>query len=324
MRLEVEELVVELDGRVVLERASLHVADGETVSVVGPSGSGKSTLLRTIAGLERPRAGRVLLDGRDLASLPPHRRGVGLMFQDGALFPHRDVAGNVAFGLRMEGLPAREIRPRVAGLLELVGLAGLERRPIATLSGGERQRVALARALAPRPAVLLLDEPLASLDGPLRERLQVDLEELFARLAPTVLHVTHDVGEAFALADRVAVMREGRIVQVAGPEELWARPADEWVARFLGLRNVVRRGDGLVAIRPEAVRVRPGEQATVVAAERRGSLVRLRLALDAGGELDAATTEVDPPRPGDRVAVDVDEDGVAPVAPWPPPHAAAP
>jgi thiamine transport system ATP-binding protein len=321
--LQVEQLVVRFDGREALDAATLQVADGETVSVLGPSGCGKSTLLRAVAGLERPAAGRVLLDGSDLANVPPHRRGMGLMFQDGALFPHRDVHGNVAFGLRMDGVPAAEIRSRVSELLELVGLAGMESRSVATLSGGERQRVALARALAPRPSLLLLDEPLASLDGPLRERLLADLETLFDLLRPTVVHVTHDVGEAFALADRVAVMREGRIVQVADPESLWARPADEWVARFLGLRNVRRERDRVVVVRPEAVRVRPGDGATVRSAERRGSVVRLLLTLDDGEQLEAATTEIEHPRTGDRVAVEIDEDGVAEIGPWPPQNGAA-
>lgn len=317
MSLQVDGLAVAYDGVPALRGADLELGDGEVVSVVGPSGCGKSTLLRTIAGLERPAAGAVRLDGRDLAGTPPHRRGVGLVFQDGALFPHRDVAGNVAFGLRMEGLAPAQIRSRVSELLDLVGLAGLERRATDTLSGGERQRVALARALAPRPRVLLLDEPLASLDGPLRERLLDDLGALFATLEPTVLHVTHDVGEAFALAHRVAVMREGTIVQVAEPETLWAAPADAWVARFLGLRNLRREGARLRVVRPEAVRVRPGEGATVLTAERRGSVVRLRLALDAGGELEAATTDIVHPRAGERVTVEIDEAGVADVAPWP-------
>jgi thiamine transport system ATP-binding protein len=316
--LAVEGLSVSFDGRDAVDGAELRLADGERVSVLGPSGCGKSTLLRAIAGLERPHTGRVLLDGRDLAGVPPHRRGVGLMFQDGALFPHRDVAGNVAFGLRMDGRGAAEIDTRVEELLELVGLAGMEHRAVATLSGGERQRVALARALAPQPRVLLLDEPLASLDGPLRERLLDDLERMFDALRLTVLHVTHDVGEAFALADRVGVMREGRIVQVADPERLWAHPADTWVAQFLGLRNVRDRDGKLVVIRPEAVRALAGDGATVVSAERRGSVVRLQLRLDDGEELDAATTDLDHPLAGERVAVEIDEDGVTEVAAWPP------
>jgi thiamine transport system ATP-binding protein len=313
--LAVDGLGVVYDGVPALAGVDLAAAEGERLAVLGPSGSGKSTLLRAIAGLERPSTGRVLVEGLDLAGVPPHRRGIGLMFQDGALFPHRDVEGNVGFGLRMAGLAARERGGRVREALELVGLAGFERRSVATLSGGEAQRVALARAIAPRPRVLLLDEPLGSLDGPLRERLLADLAGLFDRLRLTVLHVTHDVGEAFAIGDRVAVLRQGRLVQCAAPDELWARPADAWTARFLGIGNVVRRGDEARVVRPEAVLVERGEGATVVSAERRGPLVRLRLRLDDGRELEAATTALDHPRPGERAAVRIDEDVVVEV-PW--------
>jgi thiamine transport system ATP-binding protein len=215
----------------------------------------------------------------------------------------------------MAGTAAEQRRRRVAEVLELVGLSGFERRSVATLSGGERQRVALARALAPEPRVLLLDEPLGSLDRPLRERLLADLEELFERLDLTVLHVTHDVGEAFAIADRVAVMHSGRIVQAATPDQLWASPVDAWVARFIGLANVREEGPTTVVIRPEAVRVRRGVGATVVTAERRGPLVRLRIRRDDGEELDAVTTELDHPRAGDRVAVEIDPAGVVTLSP---------
>jgi thiamine transport system ATP-binding protein len=278
--------------------------------VLGPSGSGKSTLLRVIAGLQRPDRGHVLVDGRDVTAVPTHRRGVGLMFQDGALFPHRDVEGNVSFGLRMAAVPAAIRARRVAEALALVGLEGYEHRSVATLSGGERQRVALARAVAPDPRVLLLDEPLGSLDRPLRERLLVDLEALFELLGRTVVTVTHDVGEAFALADRVAVMRQGRIVQSAPPDALWARPADAWTARFLGLANVLENDNGATLIRPEAVRLVAGEGATVVAAERRGPLVRLQVRRDDGDELEAVTTELRHPRAGERVRVEIDPAGV--------------
>jgi thiamine transport system ATP-binding protein len=315
--LAVEQLAVSFDGMPALAGVQLDVAAGERLAVLGPSGSGKSTLLRAIAGLQRPDAGRVVLDGRDLAGVPTHERGIGLMFQDGVLFPHRDVEGNVAFGLRMQGVPRGERAGRVARVLELVGLSGFERRSATTLSGGERQRVALARALAPEPRVLLLDEPLGSLDGPLRERLLHDLEELFERLRLTVVLVTHDVGEAFAIGDRVAVFRGGRVVQAAQPDELWARPVDAWTARFLGIRNVREHEGRTVAIRPEAVRVEPGEGAVVLAAERRGPVVRLRVRLDGGGELDAVTTALEHPRRGDRVAVEIDPAGVVEIDPAP-------
>jgi thiamine transport system ATP-binding protein len=308
--LAVEQLAVSFDGSPALAGVELEVAAGERLAVLGPSGSGKSTLLRAIAGLQRPDAGRVVLDGRDLAGVPTHERGIGLMFQDGVLFPHRNVEGNVAFGLRMQGMPRGERAGRVARVLELVGLSGFERRSTTNLSGGERQRVALARALAPEPRVLLLDEPLGSLDGPLRERLLRDLEALFERLRLTVVLVTHDVGEAFAIGDRVAVFRDGRVVQAAQPDELWARPVDAWTARFLGIRNVREREGRTVVIRPEAVRVERGEGAVVLSAERRGPVVRLRVRIDGGDELDAVTTALEHPRRGDRVAVEIDPAGV--------------
>jgi thiamine transport system ATP-binding protein len=241
-------------GHRALDGVELEVADHETVCVLGPSGSGKSTLLRVVAGLHEPDSGRVLLSGRDQSGVPPHRRGVGLMFQDHQLFPQRDVGGNVAFGLRMRstggaggtgpvrggrGTGRREVDERVDELLRLVGLPGARRRAVNSLSGGEQQRVALARALAPQPRLLMLDEPLGQLDRGLRERLVVELRALFRRLRTTVLAVTHDQAEAFVLADRVVVMNEGRIAQAGTPLEVWLRPASEFVARFLGFDNVV-------------------------------------------------------------------------------------
>lgn len=315
MSLRIEQLVVSFDGAPALAGIDLRVETGELLAVLGPSGSGKSTLLRAIAGLQRPDAGRILLAGSDLAGLPPHRRGVGMMFQEGVLFPHRDVEGNVGFGLRMAGVGAAERRRKVDETLALVGLEGFKRRYVGTLSGGERQRVALARALAPEPRVLLLDEPLGSLDGPLRERLLLDLELLFERLGLTVVLVTHEVGEAFALGDRVALMREGRVVQCATPDDLWARPAGTWAARFLGMRNLREEDGRVLLIRPEAVQVLPGDGAQVIAAERRGALVRLRVRVDGGDELDAVTTSSQHPRKGDRVQVRVDPAGVVEVTP---------
>ena len=317
MRLTLDHVGVTLGGRPIVEEVSFEVANGERVALLGPSGSGKSTVLRVVAGLQQPSSGRVLLDERDVTHLPPHRRGVGLVFQDAALFPHRDVGENVAFGPRVTGVPDEERDARVGRALELVGLAGTARRDVTTLSGGEAQRVALARALAPQPGVLLLDEPLGALDGPLRLRLQNDLRSLFEQLSLTVVHVTHDVGEAFALGDRVGILREGRLAQVAAPDELWARPADDWVARFLGMRNVARDGERATVIRPEAVRVSPGDDAVVVAAERDGAVVRLCVRRDDGTELDGLAVGVDHPRPGDRVAVAIDPEGVVEVPAWP-------
>ena len=316
MKLALDGVGVTLDEARILEDVSVDVPTGQRLAVLGPSGSGKSTLLRVVAGLQPTTAGRVLLDDRDVTSVPPYRRGVGLVFQDAALFPHRDVAGNVGFGPKVAGLDAHARRSRVTEALELVGLAGAENRVVTTLSGGEAQRVALARALAPRPEVLLLDEPLGSLDGPLRLRLQDDLRSLFERLSLTVVHVTHDVGEAFALGDHVAILRDGQLAQGATPEELWARPADDWVARFLGLRNIGRSGDRATVTRPEAVRVAPGQGAVVVSVDRDGPLVRLRVRQDDGAELESVTTAPEHPGPGDRVSVEVDSAGVFEVPVW--------
>ena len=223
----------------VLDGVTLDVEDGTTLSLLGPSGSGKSTLLRIVAGLERPDHGRVRLGGEDVTDRPVHRRGVGFVFQDQALFPHLDVAGNVGFGLRMTGVAARERAHTVAETLELVGLPGYEHRDPATLSGGESQRVALARALAPRPGVLLLDEPLAALDQLLRERLLLELRSLFDSLDVTVVAVTHDPTEAGALGRQVAVLLGGAIAQVGDPGDVLARPASAAVAGLVGHRNVV-------------------------------------------------------------------------------------
>ena len=240
--LEVRRVGVQLGGATVLAEVSLTARAGEIVALLGPSGCGKTTLLRVIAGLQQ-HAGDVLWQGRSLAAMPAHRRGFGLVFQDQALFPHLDVERNVSFGLRM--LPrtrhgsAADRGRRVAELLELVGMSGFSRRPVDALSGGEAQRVALARALAPHPRLLMLDEPLAGLDRPLREQLLVDLPRILRRLRQTALFVTHDLEEALAVSDRVAVMRAGRVVQVGTPRAVYERPASVFVARFLGRANIL-------------------------------------------------------------------------------------
>lgn len=222
-----------------LKDVSFMVDEGEIRGLLGPSGSGKTTLLRLIAGLEPLDSGRILIEGKDVTNVAPHRRGFGLMFQEYALFPHKDVFGNVAFGLRMEGLDRRSIEERVTETLALVGLEGFEHRDVSQLSGGERQRVALARSLAPQPPLLLLDEPLGALDRTLRERLMDELPGILHRAGVTVITVTHDQEEAFAIADRVAIMRAGEVVQIGTPEELYRHPGSAWVARFLGLTNLL-------------------------------------------------------------------------------------
>ncbi|MGP3948361.1 ABC transporter ATP-binding protein [Streptomyces sp. 7N604] len=324
--LRLDGVTVRFGGRAALDSVDLEVAEHETVCVLGPSGSGKSTLLRVVAGLQRADAGRVLLAGRDVGGVPAHRRGVGLMFQDHQLFPQRDVGGNVAFGLRMHGVGRAEQRRTVAELLDLVGLPGAQRRAVTALSGGEQQRVALARALAPEPKLLMLDEPLGQLDRSLRERLVVELRELFGRLGTTVLAVTHDQGEAFALGDRVVVMREGRIEQTGTPLEVWQRPASEFVARFLGFDNVVRAtvrggaaetpwgklpvpagtGDGAcrLLVRPAGVRLTAatdGLPCAVAGRTFRGNHVALLLQPEKGPRLEAACALRDAPEPGETV-----------------------
>jgi ABC-type Fe3+/spermidine/putrescine transport system ATPase subunit len=230
-----------------LADVSFCVEHGEIVCILGPSGCGKTTLLRVIAGLEPPDSGQVLVDENDVTHTPPHLRGFGFMFQEYALFPHKDVSGNVAFGLRMQGLNHDAVTERVAEALTLVGLAGFERRDVNQLSGGERQRVALARSLAPRPRLLMLDEPLGALDRNLRERLLDELPQILHQASATAITVTHDQEEAFAIADRVVLMQGGRMVQVGTPREVYRRPVSAWVAQFLGLTNLLDAqivGDG--------------------------------------------------------------------------------
>ncbi|HWQ84075.1 MAG TPA: ABC transporter ATP-binding protein [Anaerolineales bacterium] len=237
--LEVEHISRSFGSTRAVQDVSFQVAPGEIVAVLGPSGCGKSTVLSIVAGLLAPDSGEVVWDGQSLKNVPPYRRGFGLMFQDFVLFPHRNVFENVAFGLQIHGQPSHEVYQRVSEALELVGLPGFDKRDVNTLSGGEQQRVALARSLAPRPRLLMLDEPLGSLDRALRERLVEDLRLILRRLKQTALYVTHDQEEAFVLADRVVLMNAGRVEQIGSPAELYNHPATEFVARFLGLDNLL-------------------------------------------------------------------------------------
>ena len=297
--LQVRDVHVRFGALTAVGGVDLEVGSGEVVALMGPSGCGKTTLLRVIAGLHEPDRGTVSWNQRDLTNVPPHRRGLGLMFQDYALFPHLDVGRNVAFGLRMADWDDETVADRVRQVLTLVGLEGYELRSIAALSGGEQQRVALARTLAPKPQLIMLDEPIGSLDRTLRDRLMVEMKDLFADLGLSVLYVTHDQQEAFAIADRIAVMRSGRLVRVATPEDLWRDPQSAFVARFVGLDNVVlgETVDGVLdlgwarvpmpgaqdgpthaVIPPEAIRLdRDGIEAVMRSSTYRGGSYRLRV-----------------------------------------------
>lgn len=229
--LAVENLVVEIENTIILDDLSLTVADSEIVSVLGPSGSGKSTLLRAVAGLVEVESGNVTWDGESVLRVPSHLRDFGLMFQGFALFPHIDVAGNVGFGLRMRG--DEMIAEEVEEALEWVGLSGYGPRSIESLSGGERQRVALARTLAPKPRLVMLDEPLGALDRNLRQRLMGETREILEARDVTAIVVTHDREEAVGMSDRLALMREGRVVQTGSLDQILAHPADPWVEAFI-------------------------------------------------------------------------------------------
>ena len=336
--LQVEGVTKSFDLAPVLRGVSLSVEPGEIVCLLGPSGCGKTTLLRIVAGLEQPDSGDVLLGGQSLADVPVHERGFGLMFQDFALFPHMNVAQNVAFGLKMQR--GVNIPQRVGEVLDLVGMRHFEDRDISQLSGGERQRVALARSLAPRPPLLMLDEPLGSLDANLRERLAVDLHRIIKDVDLAAIYVTHDQAEAFAIADRIAVMNAGIIEQIDTPQVIYLQPETRFVARFLGLNNLVpvinyesglattQIGRFTVSARPEFLLIHPLgihlaiEQTTNTISGQ--VLERLfqgdiyRLVVHCGADvtlvfrLQANTTLL--PDVGDEVDLDIDPDMVIPLA----------
>jgi len=310
-----------------VDRATLELPDGEVLAVLGPSGCGKSTLLRAIAGLEPLAAGSVAWDGRDQAGVPTHRRGFALMFQDGQLFDHLSVARNVGYALRLRRAP--DTARQVDELLELVGLPSYADRMPGTLSGGERQRVALARSLAVRPRLLLLDEPLSALDTGLRERLAGDLGRILREAGTTALLVTHDHDEAFAVADRLAVMRAGRIVQQGDIAEVWREPIDPETALFLGYARVLtgEHAAGLlvalglgpgpaVALRRSALVADDAGPltGTVVSSRLTPEQVRLEVDVPGAGRLDAVSPLDRHPAPGDRVGLRIDRTRLALVA----------
>ncbi|MBK5958948.1 ABC transporter ATP-binding protein [Rhodoplanes elegans] len=303
-------------GVVALAPTDLDLPAGEILVLLGPSGCGKTTLLRLVAGLAAPDpGGAVLFDGIDVTATPIERRRVGMVFQSYALFPNMTVAENVGYGLKVRGEPRAVRDAEVARLLEMVGLEQLADRPVDRISGGQRQRVALARAIAIRPKILLLDEPLSALDAALRERLRIELAALLRRFAITAIHVTHDQAEAMAIGDRIAVMRDGRIVQRDAPEAIYERPADAFVARFVGTMNrlpgrlVPGATAEVVHFRPEAVTLGPAGTDTIPARVTAATFfgAHRRLSLDVAGHV----VEADVPASwrvavGDSVALTID------------------
>jgi putrescine transport system ATP-binding protein len=279
--LRIDGVVKTFGGFRAVDALSLDIHAGEFFALLGPSGCGKTTLLRMLAGFETPDAGRILLDGKDIARIPPHQRPVNMMFQSYALFPHLNVRDNIAFGLRRARLPSADIDARVAEMVALVKLDGMEQRKPDQLSGGQRQRVALARSLARRPQLLLLDEPLAALDKKLRESTQLELMELQRRLGLTFVIVTHDQQEAMTMAGRIGVMDAGRLRQVATPRELYEAPRSRWVAEFVGDINLI---EGQVETRPDnyptmarRITVVTGQAGTIHVAEPRQPLTKTDL-----------------------------------------------
>jgi putrescine transport system ATP-binding protein len=287
-----------------VDGVDLEIRRGELFALLGGSGCGKTTLLRMLAGFEVPDNGRIVIDGQDMTGVPPHLRPVNMMFQSYALFPHMDVATNVGYGLRREGVKAPEIATRVAEALEQVKLADHAARRPAQLSGGQRQRVALARALVKRPKLLLLDEPLAALDRKLREGTRFELVRLQEQLGLTFVMVTHDQEEAMSMATRLAVMNTGRVAQVGTPHEIYERPASRFVADFIGIANILEADGGWLAVRPEKIMLsaeRPDTANTVagkildIAYEGDRSLYRI--VTEGKGTMVVSTTNIDRTQP---------------------------
>ncbi len=311
------------NGHAAIRPLDLEIADGEFLVLVGPSGCGKSTLLRLIAGLETPTAGRIVIGGADVTALPPQSRDLAMVFQSYALYPHMTVRDNLAYGLKVRGTPVAVRAERVAAAAQALGLDQLlERRP-AQLSGGQRQRVALGRAMVRQPKAFLLDEPLSNLDPALRAQARAEIARLHRTLAATVVYVTHDQEEALTLGGRVAVLRQGAIEQVAPPLEVYARPANTFVARFIGAPPMnlvpaqtfgIEAPEGaLIGVRPHdvAIGVGSGVQAVVELVEPRGHDTVVHLRLDAPGTPTVlAVVELDAPAPGSRVQVGLAADRI--------------
>ncbi|MDN3353610.1 ABC transporter ATP-binding protein [Actinomadura sp. DC4] len=335
---EIEDLTAGYDGTRVLDLERLSIRRGEFLSILGPSGCGKTTLLNCVAGFVTPGGGRILVDGTDITRLPPYRRGLGMVFQNYALFPHLSVADNVAYGLRVRKLGKAERAERVDEALRLVGLEEYAGRRPRQLSGGQQQRVAMARALATRPAVLLLDEPLSNLDAKLRREMRVELRAIQRRVGTTMVFVTHDQEEALSLSDRIAVLNGGRLEQLGTPDEVYRRPATRFVAQFIGAANVlegtvredavldaggvtfeapglVPGRDAVIAIRPERVRLAHGDVAgangTVAYRAFTGDAWQVEVRVTGGPTLtvqvaDTGAGSVDPPGVGSAVTLSWD------------------
>lgn len=327
--LEVMDIRQTFDGEPLLRGVSLAVQQGEIVCLLGASGSGKTTLLRIIAGLEQPDSGDVRVNGASVLPVPIHARDFGLMFQDFALFPHLNVIQNVMFGLRMRGIRGDERERRATDALHLVGLLGFSERSIDRLSGGERQRVALARSLAPNPRLLMLDEPMGALDAALRDRLVIELREIIKRTGLTALYVTHDQQEAFAVADRVAVLNQGRFEQIDSPQVLYRHPKTAFVARFLGMNNIIEvesitadgraqtlLGEFAVTGRPESLLLHPDGlrvdeagalQVRVLESVYRGGVYRLTVRHESGVLLSLNHAAFDrAPQVGESIGLTMD------------------
>jgi spermidine/putrescine transport system ATP-binding protein len=316
----------------VLRGLDLSVGAGEFVTLLGPSGCGKTTTLRIIAGLERADGGRVYLEGRDVTEEEPHRRNVNMVFQNYALFPHLNVAANIAYSLKIKKRPRREIEEAVDRALEMVRLPGYGRRMPAELSGGQKQRVAVARALVNSPRVLLLDEPLGALDLRLRRQMQLELKGLQQRLGISFVYITHDQEEALTMSDRIAVMRDGAFEQLGSPQEIYDRPRTSFAARFVGNANIIRQGGRLLAVRSEWIRLeaagpagnpagnpaeRPmaGLPARVTGKQFAGGQLRVSVVLkDSGEEITASRQGLDwPVETGQELRVSWDAEHAVPV-----------
>ena len=319
-----------------LRGVSLDIAEGEILCLLGPSGCGKTTLLRIIAGLETEYEGVIAFNGEDIRPIPAHKRGFGLMFQDFALFPHLSVADNIAYGLKRLGLKREAIGDQVGSLLQRVGLADLDERDVASLSGGQKQRVALARSLAPNPRLLMLDEPLGSLDAQLRDQLALELRRIVKSTGVSAIYVTHDHREAYAVADRIAVMNMGSVRQHDLPRDLYRRPRCEFVARFLGMTNVFPKGDsrilnllgrteerwspaGSILIHPAGIELSDDIDSSALSIESivesavfRGGFIEVTVLTEAELRISFALADL-PVSVGDKMRISVARDAIIPL-----------